>query len=159
MSVNKVILVGNLGRDPEQPRVLGPNNTRRVLTISLATSESYTDSKSGEKRTDTEWHRVELWDNLADIAHKYLKKGSMLYVEGKIRTEKWTDQNGVERTGVKIRANNITLLGSRGAGNGDGGNNNNANQPHDDSTHAPQTVNQPHANNGGGSNDMDDLPF
>ncbi|MBP9690023.1 MAG: single-stranded DNA-binding protein, partial [Bacteroidia bacterium] len=61
MSVNKVILVGNLGRDPEQPRVLGQNNTRRVLTISLATSESYNDSRTGERRTDTEWHRVELW--------------------------------------------------------------------------------------------------
>ena len=80
MSVNKVILIGNLGRDPEQPRVLGQNNTRRVLTISVATSETYTDSRTGERRTDTEWHRVELWDNLADIAHKYLQHLNCYYM-------------------------------------------------------------------------------
>lgn len=149
MSVNKVILVGNLGRDPEQPRVLGQNNTRRVLTISLATSESYNDSRTGERRTDTEWHRVELWDNLADVAHKYLKKGSSVYVEGKIRTEKWTDQQGVERTGIKIRANNITLLGSRAANNSEGTQNNesgNISQP-------------PPTDTDNNANEMDDLPF
>ena len=110
MSVNKVILVGNLGRDPEQPRVLGPNNTRRVLTISLATSESYTDSKTGEKRTDTEWHRVELWDNLADIAHKYLKKGSMLYVEGKIRTLPTFDMAGSFQRWIRARKRTCTQV-------------------------------------------------
>lgn len=117
MSVNKVILIGNLGRDPEQPRVLGQNNTRRVVTISIATSESYNDAKTGERKTDTEWHRVELWDNLADVAYKYLHKGSSVYVEGKIRTEKWTDQTGVERSGIKIRANVLTLLGSKNNSN------------------------------------------
>ena len=153
MSVNKVILIGNLGRDPEQPRVLGQNNTRRVLTISLATSESYTDSKTGERRTDTEWHRVELWDNLADIAHKYLKKGSTVYVEGKIRTEKWTDQQGIERSGIKIRANNITLLGSRNTSNGNDGAQ--SDQPQEqNTTNTPATSGEENNVNG-----MDDLPF
>lgn len=152
MSVNKVILIGNLGRDPEQPRVLGQNNTRRVLTISIATSESYTDSRTGERRTDTEWHRVELWDNLADIAHKYLKKGSTVYIEGKIRTEKWTDQQGVERTGIKIRANNLTLLGSRSSNSS--GDNTNSNAPATDisTPAAPETAES-------ATNGMDDLPF
>ncbi len=153
MSVNKVILIGNLGRDPEQPRVLGQNNTRRVLTISVATSETYTDSRTGERRTDTEWHRVELWDNLADIAHKYLKKGSTVYIEGKIRTEKWTDQQGVERTGIKIRANNLTLLGSR-SGNS-GGDNNSGNAPQ---TNEVNTSSAPESGDSA-SNGMDDLPF
>jgi single-strand DNA-binding protein len=152
MSVNKVILIGNLGRDPEQPRVLGQNNTRRVLTISVATSETYTDSRTGERRTDTEWHRVELWDNLADIAHKYLHKGSTVYIEGKIRTEKWTDQQGVDRSGIKIRANNLTLLGSRSNPNhndvGQSG------QPSPE-TEGPQATSTD-ANN---TNGIDDLPF
>lgn len=154
MSVNKVILIGNLGKDPEQPRVLGQNNTRRVLTISLATSETYTDSRTGERRTDTEWHRVELWDNLADIAHKYLRKGSSVYVEGKIRTEKWTDQQGVERSGVKIRANNITLLGSRNSGpQGEG--QTSASPAQGDMGSSNQPVNSADANPG----IEDDLPF
>ncbi|MCZ2140245.1 MAG: single-stranded DNA-binding protein [Bacteroidia bacterium] len=148
MSVNKVILIGNLGRDPEQPRVLGPNNTRRVLTISLATSETYTDSKTGERRTDTEWHRVELWDNLADVAHKYLKKGSSVYIEGKIRTEKWTDQNGTEKSGIKIRANNLTLIGSR---------NNNTN---DNTNSSPAQADNGNAvSNESSTPESDDLPF
>jgi single-strand DNA-binding protein len=157
MSVNKVILIGNLGRDPEQPRVLGSNNTRRVLTISIATSETYTDSRSGERRTDTEWHRVELWDNLADIAYKYLHKGSSVYVEGKIRTEKWTDQNGIERSGIKIRANTITLLGSRNNGNSNEGSQNvpaNAGQ----NSNTPQNNSTPAANPEVPSVE-DDLPF
>lgn len=152
MSVNKVILIGNLGRDPEQPRVLGQNNTRRVLTISIATSESYTDSRTGERRTDTEWHRVELWDNLADIAHKYLKKGSSVYVEGKIRTEKWTDQQGVERSGIKIRANTLTLLGSRSNSSGNDGSQNN--QPQEQNATTPPATTGVDNNAG-----MDDLPF
>lgn len=156
MSVNKVILVGNLGRDPEQPRVLGANNTRRVLTISIATSETYTDSRTGERRTDTEWHRVELWDNLADIAHKYLHKGSTVYVEGKIRTEKWTDQSGIERSGVKIRANTLTLLGSRNNGNGNEAPQNNS-QPANQAGHTP-----PQGNPAGDVREgsvEDELPF
>lgn len=156
MSVNKVILVGNLGRDPEQPRVLGANNTRRVLTISMATSETYTDSRTGERRTDTEWHRVELWDNLADIAHKYLHKGSTIYVEGKIRTEKWTDQSGIERSGIKIRANTLTLLGSRNNSNGNEATPNTS-QPAGQANSTPQASNQAGDVTLGSAED--DLPF
>lgn len=157
MSVNKVILVGNLGRDPEQPRVLGANNTRRVLTISMATSETYTDNRTGERRTDTEWHRVELWDNLADIAFKYLHKGSTVYVEGKIRTEKWTDQNGIERTGVKIRANTLTLLGSRNNGNNSEASSNTSLQQASQATTSPgDNLSSPDADAGNGE---DELPF
>lgn len=156
MSVNKVILIGNLGRDPEQPRVLGANNTRRVLTISMATSETYTDSRTGERRTDTEWHRVELWDNLADIAHKYLHKGSTIYVEGKIRTEKWTDQSGIERSGIKIRANTLTLLGSRNNSNGNEAIPNTS-QPASQANNATQAAN--HAGDVNSGSAEDDLPF
>ncbi|MES2689552.1 MAG: single-stranded DNA-binding protein [Bacteroidota bacterium] len=156
MSVNKVILIGNLGRDPEQPRVLGANNTRRVLTISMATSETYTDSRTGERRTDTEWHRVELWDNLADIAHKYLHKGSTIYVEGKIRTEKWTDQSGIERSGIKIRANTLTLLGSRNNSNGNEAVQNTS-QPASHANNATQAPN--HAGDVNSGSAEDDLPF
>ncbi len=108
MSVNKVILIGNLGRDPET-RYL--DNNRVVTNFSLATSETFTD-KNGEKKTDTEWHRIELWDNLAKIAEKYLKKGSQVFVEGKIKSESWKDKDGNEKTGIKIRGISITLLGS-----------------------------------------------
>ncbi len=155
MSVNKVILVGNLGRDPEQPRVLGQNNTRRVVTISVATSESYTDSKTGERKTDTEWHRVELWDNLADVAYKYLKKGATVYVEGKIRTERWTDQAGVERTGIKIRANNLTLLGSRNMGSTNDANQGIMQQTESQSSQTDLAKDVSEQNN----NSQDDLPF
>lgn len=109
MSVNKVILLGNLGKDPET-RYL--ENNRVVTTFSLATSETFTD-KNGERKTDTEWHRVELWDNLAKIAEKYLKKGSQVYIEGKIKSENWKDKEGNEKTGIKIRGISLTLLGGQ----------------------------------------------
>ena len=108
MSVNKVILIGNLGRDPET-RYL--DNNRVVTTFSLATSETFTD-RNGERKTDTEWHRIEMWDNLAKIAEKYLKKGAQVYIEGKIKSESWKDKEGNEKTGIKIRAISMTLLGS-----------------------------------------------
>lgn len=111
--VNKVILVGNVGGDPEI-RTL-PNGSK-VANFSLATSESYTD-RTGQKQTQTEWHRIELWDGLAGIAEQYVKKGDPLYVEGSIRNEKWTDKNGVERSGVRIRCLSMQMLGSRGGGN------------------------------------------
>ena len=109
MSVNKVILLGNLGRDPEV-RYLDSNKV--VATFTLATSETFT-NRNGERQTDTEWHRIEMWDNLARIAEKYLKKGSQVFIEGKIRSESWKDKDGNERTGTKIRAVSMTLLGSR----------------------------------------------
>lgn len=109
MSLNKVMLIGNLGRDPE---VRYLDNNKVVATFTIATNENYTD-KSGERRTETEWHRVEMWDQLAKIAEKYLKKGSPVYVEGRIKTENWKDKEGNERTDKKIRVTSMTLLGAK----------------------------------------------
>lgn len=117
MSLNKVMLIGNLGRDPE---VRYLDNNKVVATFTIATNENYTD-KNGERRTETEWHRVEMWDQLAKIAEKYLKKGNAVYVEGRIKTENWKDKEGNERTDKKIRVTSMTLLGTRNgneAGNG-----------------------------------------
>ncbi len=105
--LNKVLLIGNVGGDPEI-RTL-PSGSK-VANFSIATSETYTD-RTGQKQVQTEWHRIELWDSLANIAEQYVKKGDPIYVEGKIRTEKWTDQSGVERSGVRIRGLAIQLLG------------------------------------------------
>lgn len=113
-SVNKVILIGNLGADPEMRSL--PSGSK-VANFSIATSESWT-NKNGEKVEQTEWHRIELWDSLAGIAEQYLKKGDPVYIEGRIRTEKWTDQSGQERYTTKIRGNALQLLGSRGGGGG-----------------------------------------
>jgi single-strand DNA-binding protein len=110
--VNKVILLGNLGSDPEV-RTLPSGG--KVVTFSIATSESYT-NKEGVRVEQTEWHRIELWDNLANIAEQYLKKGDTAYIEGRIRTEKWTDKENIERTTVKIRANSLQLVGGRRSG-------------------------------------------
>lgn len=106
--VNKVILIGNLGADPEMKYLEGG---AVIARFNMATSESYT--KNGEKITQTEWHRIELWDNLAKIAEQYLKKGDTVYIEGKIRTEEWQDKEGNNRTTLRIRGTNITLLGGR----------------------------------------------
>lgn len=106
--VNKVIIIGNLGADPEMKYLEGGSVIAR---FNMATSESYT--KNGERITQTEWHRIELWDNLAKIAEQYLHKGDTCYIEGKIRTEEWQDKEGNNRTTMRIRGTNITLLGSR----------------------------------------------
>lgn len=106
MSVNKVILLGNLGRDPD---VRYLDNNRVVVTFPLATNEVYTDRK-GNRIKQTEWHNIELWDSLAKIAEKYLKKGYTIYLEGKIRTDQWTDKEGVSRSQKKIRGINITIV-------------------------------------------------
>jgi single-strand DNA-binding protein len=104
--VNKVIIIGNLGADPEMKYLEGGAVNAR---FNMATSETYT--KNGERITQTEWHRIELWDNLAKIAEQYLKKGDTAYIEGKIRTEEWQDKEGNNRTTMRIRATNLTLLG------------------------------------------------
>lgn len=110
--VNKVILLGNLGADPEV-RAL-PSGVK-VANINIATSESYT-GKDGQRVDQTEWHRVELWDNLANIAEQYLKKGNQVYIEGKIRSEEWQDKNGATVRGYKVRATSINLIGGRNEG-------------------------------------------
>lgn len=106
-SVNKAILIGNLGADPELRNL--PSGAK-VASFNLATNENYT-NKAGELVEQTEWHRIELWDKLADIAMQYLKKGNTVYIEGRIRTEEWTDKDGVSRRTTKIRATEMTLLG------------------------------------------------
>jgi single-strand DNA-binding protein len=108
-SVNKVILVGNLGKDPETRYM--PNG-EAVTNITLATSENWKD-KSGEKVEKTEWHRVTFYRKLAEIVGEYLKKGSSIYVEGRIETRKWTDKEGVERFTTEIIASEMKMLGSK----------------------------------------------
>jgi single-strand DNA-binding protein len=107
--VNKVILIGNLGSDPEVRHL---NTGSVVANFNIATSESYT-NKNGERVTQTEWHRIELWDGLAKVAEQYLKKGQTVYIEGKIKTENWQDSDGNNRTTTRIRGLNLTMLGGR----------------------------------------------
>lgn len=112
--VNKVILVGNLGRDPE---VRYAPNGQAVANVTLATSESWKDKNTGEKQERTEWHRVVFFGRLAEIAGEYLKKGAQVYVEGRLQTRKWQDKDGVDRYTTEIVANEMQMLGSRaGAG-------------------------------------------
>lgn len=110
-SVNKVILIGNLGADPET-RYLPSGDA--VTNIRIATTETWKD-KSGEKQEHTEWHRVAFFGRLAEIAGEYLKKGSPVYVEGRLQTRKWQDKDGQERYTTEIRADRMQLLGGRGA--------------------------------------------
>jgi single-strand DNA-binding protein len=123
-SVNKVILVGNLGRDPE---VRTAQDGSKIVNLNIATSESWKDRGSGERREKTEWHRVVIFNpNLADVAERYLKKGSSVYVEGQLQTRKWTDQQGVEKYSTEVVIGRfkgeLTLLGGRdGGGQGGGG--------------------------------------
>jgi len=111
--VNKVILIGNLGRDPETRAM--PSGAS-VCNINIATSESWKDRQSGEQQERTEWHRVVMFNRLAEIAAEYLHKGSQVYIEGSLRTRKWQDKQGVERYTTEIVANEMQMLGGRGAG-------------------------------------------
>lgn len=105
--INKVILLGRLGKDPVVRRL---DNGRVVANVTLATNDHYT--KDGQRLESTEWHNLEMWDKQAETAEKYLKKGSLLYVEGKIRTDRYTDAEGQERQTRKIRVNNFQMMGS-----------------------------------------------
>ncbi|MEN2674460.1 single-stranded DNA-binding protein [Herbaspirillum huttiense] len=117
-SVNKVIIVGNLGRDPETRYM--PNG-EAVTNIAVATTESWKDKNTGEKKELTEWHRITFYRKLAEIAGQYLKKGSQIYVEGRLQTRKWQDKEGVERYTTEIIADTMQMLGGRqGAGGGGG---------------------------------------
>jgi single-strand DNA-binding protein len=118
--INKVIIVGNLGADPET-RYTGSGTA--ITSIRIATSENWTDKQSGEKQERTEWHRVKLFGRLAEIAGEYLKKGRQVYIEGSLRTDKYTDKDGVERFSTDIIAAEMQMLGggSEGAGAGGGG--------------------------------------
>ena len=116
--INKVILVGNLGADPE---VRYTTSGTAIATLSIATSESWTDKQSGEKQERTEWHRVKMFGRLAEISGEYLKKGRQVYVEGSLRTEKYTDKAGVEKYSTDIIANEMQMLGGNEGGMGGGG--------------------------------------
>ena len=130
-SVNKVILVGNLGRDPETRQMQDGNS---VANLSLATSESWRDKNTGERREKTEWHRVVIFnERLAEVAQKYLRKGSKVYVEGQLQTRKWTDQSGVEKYSTEVVLQRfrgeLQMLDRAGEG---GGSDYSQDQPHGD---------------------------
>lgn len=142
--VNKVILVGNLGKDPEVRHL---ENGASVANFSIATSESYKD-KNGNRQEQTEWHNVVLWRGLAEIAEKYLRKGSQIYVEGKLRTRSWQDKDGNTRYTTEVVGDQMTMLGSKSSGGNE--------------APAPSAANEPAKKKGSAdisSDDADDLPF
>ena len=149
--INKVILIGNLGADPE---VRYMPNGGAMANLSLATSESWRDKQTGEQQDRTEWHRVVCFGRLGEIAGEYLKKGSKIYIEGRLQTRKWQDQNGQDRYSTEIVANDMQMLDSRGGGMGAPADNfggppsGGASQPQSSSTSSP------------GFDDFDDdIPF
>ena len=150
-SVNKVILMGNLGRDPE---VRYSPDGGAIANVSIATTSRYKDKTSGDMKEDTEWHRVVFFGRLAEIAGEYLKKGRPVYVEGRLRTRKWQDQQGQERQTTEIVADHMQLLGGRdGAGQG-------AAAPQDDMPASSGTTQARPAAKAGGFDDLDDdIPF
>jgi single-strand DNA-binding protein len=115
--INKVILIGNLGADPETRAM--PSGTT-VANLRVATSESWRDKQTGEQQERTEWHRVALFGRLAEVASEYLRKGSQVYIEGSLRTRKWQDKQGNERYSTEIVGNEMQMLGGRGGGAGAG---------------------------------------
>src|SRR5258708_34984196 len=117
MSVNKVILVGRLGRDPETRY---PGSGQPVANFSMATDESYKD-KNGERQKRTEWHKIVVWGKQAEIAQQYLKKGSLIFIDGRIQSREWQDKEGQKRTSFEIVANNFRMLGRRAEGAAAGG--------------------------------------
>ncbi|MBP9926488.1 MAG: single-stranded DNA-binding protein [Cyclobacteriaceae bacterium] len=139
--VNKVILVGNLGKDPE---VRTLENGAMVANFSMATSETYKDKTTGEKKVITEWHNIVLWRGLAEIASKYLHKGDQVYIEGKMRTRSWEKDN-VTRYTTEVVGDNMTLLGSKPGGGGD----RSAQPPYPNASDEKISV----------DNSTDDLPF
>jgi single-strand DNA-binding protein len=164
-SVNKVILVGNLGKDPE---VRSFQNGGRVCNFSIATSETWKDKATGEKKEKTEWHKVEIFnDRLVDIAEKYLKKGAKVYIEGQLETRKYTDKEGVERytTSVALKQfrGELTMLDGKNSNSGSGGSDysiddaSNDSGPSFSSTPAKRAV---AGGGGGGAAELDDeIPF
>lgn len=157
-SVNKVILVGNLGRDPE---VRHTQDGKPVVTLNLATSDTWKDRNTGERKERTEWHRVVIFnENLCKVAEQYLRKGSTLYIEGALQTRKWTDQAGVEKYTTEVVLQRfrgeLTMLGGRGDGGGSSG-------AYDQSSSGGDNASSGGSSGGsfgGGSSDLDDeIPF
>jgi len=146
-SLNKVTLIGNLGKDPETRYM---SNGDAVTNITLATTDTWKD-KSGEKQEKTEWHRCTFYRKLAEIAGQYLKKGSSVYIEGRLETRKWNDKQGIERYTTEIIASDMLMLGNRGSGSIDSGS---------DENHARPSNNLKSAAARSGFEDMeDDIPF
>jgi single-strand DNA-binding protein len=144
--VNKVILIGNLGADPETKSM--PSGTQ-VANIRIATSESFKDKQTNEWQERTEWHNVAMFGRLAEIAGEYLRKGSKVYIEGKLRTRKWQDKQGNDRYSTEVIANEMQMLDSRGGGAGAGS----GSEPRPERVRADEP-----ARSGGGEFD-DDIPF
>ena len=156
-SVNKVIIVGNLGKDPE---VRYAPSGSAICNITVATSRQWKDKTSGEKQEETEWHRVVFYDRLAEIAGEYLKKGRPVYVEGRLKTRKWTDKEGVEKFTTEIVAAEMQLLGGReGGGGGDDGGGGQRSAPAPRPAAGRPAASAP-AKSSTGFDDMDDdIPF
>jgi len=164
--VNKVILVGNLGADPETRAM--PSGSS-VANLRIATSESWRDKTSGEQQERTEWHRVALFGRLAEIASEYLRKGSQVYIEGSLRTRKWQDKQGVERFSTEIVGSELQMLGGRGgagAGAAGGGGGGGASEPRGGSGGSSAAKDPypeyagPQTSSGGEKDDFDDdIPF
>jgi single-strand DNA-binding protein len=158
-SVNKVILIGNLGRDPE---VRYAPSGAAICNVTIATSRQWKDKTSGERQEETEWHRVVFYDRLAEIAGEYLKKGRPVYVEGRLKTRKWTDKDGVEKYTTEIVAAEMQLLGGREGGGGAGGDDMGAPAAAPRSAPVPRApaASKPAAKSSTGFDDMDDdIPF
>jgi single-strand DNA-binding protein len=153
--INKVILVGNLGQDPETRTTPGGTT---VTNIRIATTEAWRDKQSGEQKEQTEWHTVVLWNKLGEIAAEYLRKGSQVYIEGRLRTRKWQDKTGNDRYTTEIQADEMQMLGGRGGGGGGGA----AQETRDTRAGggAPRSNPAPAPAGGGSGSDFDDdIPF
>lgn len=159
-SVNKVILIGNLGRDPE---VRYAPSGSAICNATIATSRQWKNKDSGERQEETEWHRVVFYDRLAEIAGEYLKKGKSVYIEGRLKTRKWTDKDGVEKYTTEIIAQEMTMLGGREGGGGGGGDVEMGSAPAPRSAparQAPAASKPAPAKSSTGFDDMDDdIPF
>ena len=151
--VNRVILVGTLGKDPETKTFA---NGGSLTQFSIATSESWTDKNSGERKEQTEWHNIVLQNRLAEIAQQYLKKGSKVYIEGSLNTRKWTDQNGQERYTTQIKGSQLQMLDSANGNNQQQAQQPKPQQQQNSYTAKPQ---QPYQPQNGGADLDDDLPF
>jgi len=160
--VNKVILVGNLGNDPETRYTQAG---AAITNISVATSETWKDKQTGQPQERTEWHRVVFFNRLAEIAGEYLRKGSKVYVEGSLRTRKWQDQSGQDRYSTEVVASEMQMLDSRGAGQGQGqggfqgGGEHNQAPPPAQAAPAPAAGGAPAQGGGSFENFDDDIPF
>ncbi len=150
-SVNKVILVGNLGRDAELRYTPGG---AAVATINMATTDVYKD-REGQKKEDTQWHRVVLWGRTAESLHEYLTKGKQIYVEGRLQTRKWTDKDGVEKYTTEIRGDRVVLLGGGSGGGQRGG----ARAPEAGASAGGGGFDAGHHDQGPGDLSDDDIPF